>query len=189
MTEAEIPRPLIVVMGVSGSGKSTIGTRIADRLGVPFMDGDDLHPTENVTKMSAGIPLTDADRWPWLRDVGRALHDHPGGLVVACSALRRVYRSTILREAPDAVFVHLQGGGSLIEARLALRDAHFMPAALLQSQFETLEPLADEEPGFAVGIDDGPDGIVDTAIRAIVQRQSEAARENATAVAGGGKRP
>lgn len=190
MAEIETARPLVVVMGVAGCGKSTIGAGIAERLGVAFMDGDDLHPLENVTKMSAGIPLTDADRWPWLRDVGRALNDHhPGGLVVACSALRRVYRTTILREAPDAIFVHLQGSASLIGARLARRDAHFMPLALLQSQFETLEPLADDEPGFTVGIGEGPDDIVDMAVRGIAQRQAQAAHESAAAATGGARKP
>lgn len=186
VTNVEVAPPLVVVMGVSGCGKSTIGKRIAERLDVRFIDGDDLHPLANLTKMSTGIPLTDADRWPWLRDIGRALHDQERtGLVIACSALRRVYRTTILREAPNAVFMHLRGEGDLIGARLARRDAHFMPATLLQSQFDTLEPLAENEPGLVVDIDAAPDEIVETAVHAIVEREVAAARKPVRAVAKG----
>ena len=101
--------PRVVVMGVSGCGKSTVGELLAQQLGVPFVDGDGLHPAANVAKMSAGIPLTDEDRWPWLEAVGAAIAAEPGGAVMACSALRRVYRDVIRRAAPGTVFVHLHG--------------------------------------------------------------------------------
>lgn len=134
----------VVVMGVSGSGKSTVGALIADRLGLPFVDGDALHPVGNVTKMSAGIPLTDDDRWPWLDRVGERLSSH-APVVIACSALRRSYRDRLRAAAPETRFVLLDGPRDLLVARLAARPGHFMPAALLDSQLETLErPELDE---------------------------------------------
>jgi carbohydrate kinase (thermoresistant glucokinase family) len=135
----------IVVMGVSGCGKSTIGAALAERLGLVFTDGDDLHPAANVAKMAAGTPLTDADRWPWLDSVAAVLQQRGG--VVACSALRRSYRDRILQNAPDTVFVHLAGTRELLQERISGRADHFMPSALLDSQLETLEALAGEEPG------------------------------------------
>lgn len=157
-----MPRPpLIVVMGVSGSGKSTIGSRLADHLGVPFTDADDLHPASNVAKMAAGTPLTDGDRWPWLALVGEALAAASAtGLVVACSALKRSYREAILVEATGALFVQLDGSGELLEQRMGARTDHFMPTTLLDSQLATLEPLRPDEPGFTVGIDQEPGEIV-----------------------------
>lgn len=145
--------PLVVVMGVSGSGKSTIGAALAERLGVHFIDGDDLHPAANVAKMSAGIPLEDADRWPWLADIGRTLRDHSAsGLVIACSALKRTYRDVIRWEAPATVFVHAHGDGDLIHSRMTARIDHYMPASLLQSQLRTLEPLGHDEHGTVLDI-------------------------------------
>ena len=135
-------------MGVSGSGKSTVGAALADRLGLPFVDGDALHPPANVEKMAAGIPLTDDDRWPWLELVGRRLAE--GEVVVACSALKRSYRRAILAEAPDARFVHLTGSHELLDLRMQQRLDHFMPASLLESQLAALEPLGADEPGSAV---------------------------------------
>lgn len=144
----------IVVMGVSGCGKSTIGALIADALGVTFIDGDSLHPIENVAKMAAGEALTDVDRWPWLARVGKELNDSAGnGLVVACSALKRSYRSAILAHAPAAVFVHLDGTHEVLSSRMEGRTDHFMPPALLESQLATLERLEPDEPGFAADID------------------------------------
>lgn len=146
-------RHRIVVMGVSGCGKTTIGDLVARELGVPFLDGDSLHPVENVAKMAAGTPLTDEDRWPWLATVGRELAAAGnGGLVLACSALRRSYRDAIRKQASDTVFLHLLGTKEVLGARLEGRSGHFMPAALLDSQLATLEPLDIDEPGIMVDI-------------------------------------
>ena len=143
---------LVVVMGVSGSGKSTLGIDLALALGVPFVDADDLHPVENITTMSAGNPLTDDDRWPWLRTVGlRLAAAEPAGLVVACSALRRAYREAILAEAPASRFVMLDVPEEQLAERMRARGGHFMPATLLASQLATLEPLEADEPGITVG--------------------------------------
>ena len=140
----------IVVMGVAGSGKSTIGCLLADLIGGSFLDGDDLHPVRNVKKMAAGIPLTDEDREPWLRLVGGHLAAAQTPLVIACSALRRTYRDLIRAEEPGTFFVHLEDDRSLISSRLAQRSGHFMPAALLESQFSLLEPLAADESGISI---------------------------------------
>jgi gluconokinase len=142
----------IVVSGVSGSGKSTVGQALADRMGLPFRDGDDLHPKANVEKMHAGIPLDDDDRRPWLLRVGGWLADHPAGGVIACSALKRSYRDLIRAEAPDAWTVQLVGDQDLIGTRQAARTGHFMPPSLLPSQFATLEPLGDDEAGLTVDV-------------------------------------
>lgn len=158
------PRPLVVVIGVSGSGKSTVGELLARRLGVPYADADELHPQANVDKMAAGHPLNDEDRWPWLAKVGAALAEAEGtGLVIACSALKRSYRDAILAKEPRAVFVHLHGSHELLEARMEHRHGHFMPPALLDSQLEALEPLQPDEPGFVIEIDQAPEQIVDAA--------------------------
>lgn len=170
--------PLVVVMGVSGSGKTTIGTLVAHELGVEFIDGDSLHPLENVQKMAAGTPLDDDDRWPWLEIVGRTLHEHGErreGLVVACSALKRVYRERIRSQVPSALFLHLDGTVEVLTRRIEGRSGHFMPAALLESQIETLEPLAQEEGGYVLNIDQPVADMVDDAVtrlRALVAAQS-----------------
>jgi beta-N-acetylhexosaminidase len=143
----------IVVMGVSGCGKTTIGDLVARELGVPFLDGDSLHPVENVAKMAAGTPLTDEDRWPWLATVGTELAKAGDrGLVLACSALRRSYRDAIREQAPDTVFLHLHGSKEVLRARTEGRTGHFMPPALLDSQLATLEPLDADEAGIVVDI-------------------------------------
>jgi gluconokinase len=141
---------VLVVMGVSGSGKTTVAALLAGRLYWDFEDADDLHPAANIAKMHAGIPLTDEDRWPWLRavaswiDASRAAGRHG---IVACSALKRSYRDIIIGNRPDVQLVYLKGDRQLIAARLACRHGHFMPAGLLKSQFEALEePTADEHP-------------------------------------------
>ncbi len=138
--------PRIVVMGVSGCGKSSLGEVLAHRLGMPFIEGDALHPPENVAKMAGGTPLTDEDRWPWLTRVGEALAEPEGGAVVSCSSLKRVYRDVLRREAgDDVIFVHLHGSRELLLSRMTHRPGHFMPASLLDSQLATLEtPGADE---------------------------------------------
>ena len=150
--------PRVVVMGVSGSGKSTVGVLLAARLGVPFRDADDLHPVANVEKMSRGIPLTDEDRAPWLVAVGGELAAAREGLVMACSALRRSYRDAIRACAPDTVFAHLHGTEQLLAGRIGARRDHFMPATLLESQLATLEAPGDEE-GVTVAIAADPDHI------------------------------
>jgi carbohydrate kinase (thermoresistant glucokinase family) len=161
------PKPLLVVMGVSGSGKTTVGQLLAARLGLPFEDADSLHPAANIEKMAAGIALTDEDREPWLALVGShfaAAEDT--GLVVACSALKRSYRKAILAAEPLVRFVHLAGSIELIQRRLGHRHGHFMPASLLISQFSTLEPLGADEPGVTVDLraDESPAELVTRAI-------------------------
>ena len=155
-------------MGVSGSGKSLIGSGLAAERGWAFVDGDDLHPEANVAKMAAGIPLTDADRWPWLDAVAATLAASPGGIVVACSALRRAYRDRIRTAAPDVFFVELAGPRDLLWQRMTARPGHFMPASLLDSQLATLESLASDEPGAIVSIEGPPAEVlarVDAALR------------------------
>jgi carbohydrate kinase (thermoresistant glucokinase family) len=143
-------------MGVSGSGKSTVGRLAADSLGVPFVDGDDLHPAANVAKMASGVALDDDDRAPWLRAVGRTLADAgPGGVVVACSALKRSYRDLIRAEAPGTVFAELDGAHDVLAARMQ-RPGHFMPASLLDSQLATLEPLQTDEAGLRLDVAEPP---------------------------------
>lgn len=139
----------IVVMGPSGSGKSTVGAFLAGALGARFIDGDDLHPAENVRKMASGIPLDDADRMPWLRVVGQTLQTDER-IVIACSALRRSYRDVIRSEAPETFFAELAIGRAVLEERMRGRVDHFMPAALLDSQLQTLESLEADERGIRV---------------------------------------
>jgi gluconokinase len=153
----------IVVMGVSGSGKSTVGAALAQRLRVPFADADDFHPSANVAKMTAGQALDDDDRLPWLEAIGEWLAAHPEG-VMTCSALKRSYRDRLRRHRPDAEFVHLHGDREVITRRQATRPGHFMPASLLDSQFATLEPLQEDERGFVVDVDQPVDLIVEAAV-------------------------
>lgn len=145
----------VVVMGVSGSGKSTVGRALADALAVPFADGDAFHPAANVAKMAAGVPLTDADRWPWLAGVGAWLASQAGGGVVACSALKRSYRDALRASAPGARFVHLDADPSVLALRMAARrerDGHFMAPSMLASQYADLEPLAADEDGLSIDV-------------------------------------
>ena len=141
---------VVVVMGVSGVGKTTIGVRLAERLGVPFVEGDSFHPPANIAKMSSGVPLDDADRLPWLEALAAELERARrtgGGIVLVCSALRRSYRDILRDGHDDVVFLFLAGDKTLIGERLAARRGHFMPPGLLDSQFAALEePGADESP-------------------------------------------
>ena len=144
-----VEKPLIVVMGVAGSGKTTIASGLAEGLGVPFVEGDSLHPGANVKKMAAGIPLTDDDRWPWLEAIGARMEVERvtgHGVVVSCSALKRVYRDCLRKEVHGKVqFILLDGSRDTISDRMKQRKGHFMPPALLDSQFATLEKPAPDE--------------------------------------------
>ena len=160
----------MVVMGVSGCGKSTVGAALASQLGAEFIDGDALHPAENIARMSRGEPLTDEDRWPWLTQVAQALQGE-GPRIVGCSALKRVYRDHIRQEAGGPVIVHLAGARAVIEARMRARSGHFMPPALLDSQFATLEPPGADEGAVSVDIDQPFDAVI-AAILAGLQRAS-----------------
>lgn len=146
----------IVVMGVSGCGKSTVAAALAAELGGVYLDADDFHPPANVAKMAAGVPLTDADRMPWLGVVGDAMAAATARgelVVVACSALRRAYRDVLRAAVVDTFFVQLDGPPELLAARITARAEHFMPPALLASQLALLEPLAPDERGSVVSID------------------------------------
>lgn len=151
---------LLVVMGVSGSGKSTVGAALAQRLRVPFADADDFHPQANIDKMSAGIPLDDHDRGPWLDAIGEWLAAHPNGGVMSCSALKRSYRDRLRHHAHGVEFVHLAGTPEVLARRMAGRPGHFMPPSLLRSQLATLEPLQPDERGVTLDIDQGVDDLV-----------------------------
>ena len=158
----------LIVMGVSGSGKSTVGQDLSEQLGWPFRDGDSFHSPANVAKMHAGIPLTDEDRWPWLAAIAAWIAEHRSNGqrgIVACSALKRVYRDALRDGHADVRFVYLVGSKGLIAARLAERKDHFMPPSLLDSQFATLEPPDADEKPITVSIDQPPEGIVADAIR------------------------
>ncbi|MEJ1202601.1 MULTISPECIES: gluconokinase [unclassified Streptomyces] len=159
---------VVVVMGVAGTGKTTIGPLLAARLGVPYAEGDDFHPPANIAKMTAGTPLTDEDRWPWLDAIGDWAHGRAGlGGVVSSSALKRSYRDRLRAGAPGVVFVHLTGSRELIEERMSGRQGHFMPTALLDSQFATLQPLEPDEAGVAVDVAGTPEEIAERAMNAL----------------------
>jgi gluconokinase len=160
-------KTVIIVMGVAGSGKTTIAQRLAQDLGWKQTEADDLHSPENVAKMAAGIPLTDNDREPWLRLICQWIDETAGNQVVTCSALRRSYRD-ILRTADARVrFLHLHGSQDTLASRIGARTDHFMPAAMLTSQMETLEPLTSDEDGVSVDIDGTPIEIVQRALLAL----------------------
>jgi gluconokinase len=152
----------VVVMGVSGSGKSTVGAALAQRLRVPFADADDFHPPANVAKMSAGHPLDDDDRHPWLESIGEWLALHRDGGVMSCSALKRKYRDQLRRHCAEIEFLHLAGTVETIGRRQASRPGHFMPATLLASQFQTLEPLEPDEHGIAIDVNQSIDSIIES---------------------------
>lgn len=173
--------PVLLIMGVSGSGKTTVAKELAARLGWPFEEGDTLHPEANVAKMHAGIPLTDADRQPWLEAVaawvdGQRAAKQPG--IITCSALKRSYRQIVVGDRPEARLVYLRGSRDLIAERLSGRSGHFMPASLLQSQIDTLEEPGPQEDALTVDIGAPPGEVADEVIRQL----------RATAVAGQGVR-
>ncbi|UOQ91305.1 gluconokinase [Agromyces endophyticus] len=151
---APVPPAAIVVMGVAGAGKSTLAAALADRIDGVFIEADDLHSPEAKAQMAAGIPLTDDDRWPWLARVAARAHDeHAEGraIVVSCSALKRRYREFLIRASEtDLAFVHVHGTEAELTERITKRTGHFMPASMLASQLEALEPLAADERGFVV---------------------------------------
>jgi len=161
-------RPIVVVMGVSGCGKSTLGQALAQALGVPYIEGDELHPPRNVALMAAGTPLTDADRAGWLDVIGERLAQAAdSGAVVTCSALRRVYRDRLRAASPDLRLVHLHGDPALLAARLGQRTGHYMPATLLPSQLQTLEPPDPDEAAITLDIAQPPEALVSRALQAL----------------------
>ena len=159
----------VVVMGVSGTGKTTVAEQLAEELGCEFIEGDSLHPRENIEKMEHGVPLTDEDRWPWLQAIAEtvAVKEHEGvSTVVTCSALKRRYRD-LLRNTAPSFFVHLDAPFEVLRERMQLRTKHFMPASLLQSQFDTLEPLGEDEEGAVVDVSPPVDEVVEEAVNAV----------------------
>jgi gluconokinase len=172
MTDVDFPRP-IIVMGVQGSGKSTIGRDLAASLDRRFIDGDDLHTPEAKAKMASGHPLTDEDRRPWLTRIAQTIADaleNGDAIIVACSALKRQYRDLMRQIVPSLAFAHLSGSQELIAARLSQRNHEYMPQALLDSQFATLEPLEADEAGAVVDLSQTPDEIVGRIKKEIGQR-------------------
>ena len=164
---------IAVVMGVSGCGKTTIAAGVARHYGWTLLEGDSFHPPANVAKMSAGHPLTDEDRWPWLRAIAAKageIEASAGSAVVACSALKRVYRDILIGDRPGAILIYLRGSRDLIGARMAARKNHFMPPALLDSQFATLEePGSDEHPLIA-DVTGSSDSVLADVLRQLKER-------------------
>jgi gluconokinase len=165
----------IVVMGVSGAGKSTVAAELVGLLGWDFAEGDEFHPPENVAKMRAGIPLDDEDRWPWLRRLAAWIGEHEAAgtnAVVTCSALKRVYRDLLRDGHPSVWFAHVQAASELIRDRVEHRSGHYMPASLLDSQLATLEPLQDDEPGAVISGVDPPAQVADHVLTALSKERS-----------------
>lgn len=159
----------VIVMGVSGSGKSTVGRELAGRLAADFLEGDDLHPAQNVARMASGVALTDEDRQGWLETLAARLamaEVHGRGLVISCSALKRSYRDILRKGAPNLLLVHLGGSYDLLAARMARRAGHYMPSSLLDSQFATLEPPGADENALTLDVEQSAELIVS----AIVER-------------------
>jgi carbohydrate kinase (thermoresistant glucokinase family) len=146
--------PRLIIMGVSGCGKSTVGERLGARTRIPFIEGDTLHPPRNVALMAAGTPLTDEDRAGWLDDIASRFGalEAAAGLIISCSALKRKYRDRLRAACPDLRFIHLHGDKTLLEQRLQYRTGHYMPPSLLTSQLQTLEPPSSDEPAITLDI-------------------------------------
>lgn len=157
----------VIVMGVAGSGKSTVGRLLAERLGWSFADADDFHTAANVGKMAADTPLTDEDRWPWLESIRDWIDARPRDVVISCSALRHSYRDVLCGARARVRFLHLDGTVQELESRLTARTSHFMLVTMLASQLATLEPLAGDEDGVVLSIARTPDEIVDETIEAL----------------------
>ena len=158
----------LVIMGVSGSGKTTIANLLSKRLGWIAAEADEFHPAANIAKMSAGTPLDDDDRWPWLYAIRDWMDTQAGNgrcTIVTCSALKRTYRDVLAQAAGDVHFIHLEGSSEVLAERMKTRSGHFMPPSLLPSQLSTLEPLAPDENGLRIDITDSPADIVDTVLR------------------------
>ncbi len=167
----------MVIMGVSGSGKSTVGALLGQRLGVRFIDGDDLHPAENKEKMRAGIPLDDDDRRPWLQDIGRTLESQQqvgNGVIIACSALKRRYRDLLREHAPAVLFLHLEGSMETLTARMATRNHEFMPVTLLASQLDALESLEPDEAHVILDVRQPAADLAEQAVAALNARTANA---------------
>ena len=149
-----MPAPRLIVMGVSGCGKSTVGGLLGARTGIPFIEGDTLHPARNVALMAAGTPLTDKDRAGWLDDIASRFGalEADAGLIISCSALKRIYRERLRAACPDLRFIHLHGDKALLEQRLQYRTGHYMPPSLLTSQLQTLETPSSDEPAITLDI-------------------------------------
>ncbi|GAA0980504.1 Gluconokinase [Nocardioides aquaticus] len=163
----------VVVMGVSATGKSTVGHRLAEELGWTFVEGDDLHPRSNVAKMESGEPLTDADRAPWLDEINRVAREHSAAgrsSVLTCSALKRSYRDRLSDDVDAMFFVHLHADYDVLEPRMQQREKHFMPTGLLRSQFDTLELLGDDEDGAVIDVAPGAAEVVGDALVAVRAR-------------------
>ena len=159
----------IVVMGVTATGKTTVATEVAEELGCEYIEGDELHPSQNIAKMEQGVPLTDEDRWPWLQAIAElvAVKDLEGtSTVVTCSALKRSYRD-VLQGAAPTFFVHLEAPFEVLEKRMQHRTKHFMPTTLLQSQFDTLEELGDDEAGTVIDVSPPLDEVVEESVNAV----------------------
>ena len=167
---------IVVVMGVSGSGKTTVAALLAAKLGWQYREGDDLHPSANVEKMRGGTPLTDADRLPWLHRIAQEIDGwrarcEPG--VLTCSALKRAYRDIIIGDRPDVALAYLKGSQDLIARRMAARHEHFMPAALLASQFAALQDPTPEERPIVIDVDGSPGEIADRIVRELQFRSGD----------------
>ncbi|GGM92639.1 gluconokinase [Thermopolyspora flexuosa] len=164
----------VIVMGVAGSGKSTVARLLADRLGLRFAEADRFHPPANIAKMERGVPLDDADRLPWLTDLAAWIRDREAegaSTVVACSALKRRYRDILRTGAPEVFFAHLAGTEEVIRDRLAARSGHFFPPALLSSQFRDLEPLQPDEHGITLDVAEPPERLADRLAALLAAKQ------------------
>jgi gluconokinase len=165
----DVSTATLVVMGVSGTGKTTVATGLAHRLGWVFAEGDDFHAAANVAKMHAGMPLTDDDRWPWLRRLASWIGEREAAgenAILTCSALKRAYRDVLVAGHPSVCFVHVTASTETIRRRLEHRRGHYMPASLLDSQLAALEPLQPDEPGFTLS----GDGERDEVVAAVIAR-------------------